>query len=253
MNYGLYISASGTLNALYRMDVAANNLANSETAGFKPDLTATMARDAARQEDGITSLPSNALLERLGGGVSGAPNRVRFAQGALESTRNDLDVALEGEGFLRVQGGDGKARLTRDGRLTLNSNAQLVQASTGIPVLSDGGRAITLRSGLPVTIDPDGSIIQGGTAVARLGVVTIDDPTQLSKRGSGLYEAPQSATLGPATARVIQRNIERSGTDAVRAMLDIGQAERAAGSGSRMIQMHDEIMGRVINTFARLA
>lgn len=254
MNLGLYISASGTLNALYRMDVAANNLANSETAGFKPDLTATMARASAREEDGVTNLPSNALLERLGGGVLGAPNRIRWSQGALETTRNDLDVALEGEGFLRVRSTDGAfTGLTRDGRLTLNSASQLVQASTGLLVASDAGDPITLRGGLPVAINAEGELSQGGATVARLGVVRTDNPDRLTKRGAGILEAPQGTTLTSATARVVQRSIERSGTDAVRSMLDISAAERAAGSGTRMIQMHDEVMGRAIGTFARLA
>ncbi|MFO0493203.1 MAG: flagellar basal body protein, partial [bacterium] len=93
MNYGLYLSASGTLNALYRMDVAANNLANSETTGFKSDITAAMARDAANPEDGL-HLPSNKLLEKLGGGVLAGPNRTAWRQGALQTTNHDLDVGI---------------------------------------------------------------------------------------------------------------------------------------------------------------
>jgi flagellar basal-body rod protein FlgG len=258
MNYGLYISAGGTLNALYRMDVAANNLANSETAGFKADLTVTKMRLAANPEDGM-NLPSDEMLERLGGGVFAGPNRVSWRQGALESTRNDLDVAIEGSGFLRVRSGDGTADgFTRDGRLTINSQGVLVQAASGKAVVDDGGGTISLASGVPVRIDPRGLITQNGQQVGQLALVDVPDRESLRKRGDGFFElpddqSPESAGLTPATGRIVQRSIERSSVDPVRAMLDISQAERAAGSGSRMIQMHDELMQRAINTFGRLA
>lgn len=253
MNYGLYLSASGTLNALYRMDVAANNLANSETTGFKPDITAAMARDAANPEDGL-HLPSNKLLEKLGGGVLAGPNRTAWRQGALQTTNNDLDVGIQGDGFLRIRSTDGSRQgLTRDGRLSLNTRGQLVQASTGLPVLSDTNRPITIQSGRPIAISSSGVISQDGLPVARLAFVDVPDQQALRKRGDGFLELPPDTRTTPAEGSIVQHTIERSSVDPVRAMLDIAQAERSAGSGSRMIQIHDEVMQKAINTFARLA
>ena len=65
MNYGFQISSSGLLTALYRQDVYANNMANMDTVGFKPDIPALMQRDAARTEDHLPFAPSDAMLERL--------------------------------------------------------------------------------------------------------------------------------------------------------------------------------------------
>jgi flagellar basal-body rod protein FlgF len=256
VNYGLYISASGTLHAMYRMDTAANNLANLETSGFKPELSASMARKPARQEDGLTEMPSNELLEKLGGGVLARPTYVRMRQGAVDVTRNDLDVALEGEGFLVVRSAEGDRQgLTRDGRLTRNALGQLAQAGTGMLVLSADGEPIQLRGGVPVKIGLDGSVSQGARNLGRLMVADVAESQRegLRKQGEGFFAVPQGAELLPAQARVIQRALERSGVDPVSEMMDIGRAERAAGSGVRMIQMHDEIMQRAINVYGKLA
>src|SRR5262249_7869957 len=161
--------------SMYRQDVLANNLANVDTIGFKPDTTSTRLRDSARTEDGLTSLPSNPLLERLGAGVLMSPNRVSMAQGSPETTGDPLSVAIMGEGFLAVdRGGNGgdRIRLTRDGKMTLDAQGRLVVASTGLPVLDTADQPITLRTSSNVQIAPDGTISQGGTTVAKLQLTT---------------------------------------------------------------------------------
>jgi flagellar basal-body rod protein FlgF len=252
MSFGLYTSASGMLTAMHRMDIAANNLANLETIGFKMDVTAPKARASAREEDGL-SLPSSQLLETLGAGPHVDRTRTSMSQGTLESTRNDLDVALRGKGFFRLQSGDGRDLLTRDGRFTLNSQGQLVQASTGTPVLSDGGSTITLSANGPISIDKTGQISQNGTPIARLGVVDVENSSALSKRGDGAFANTGDADEIPATAEVVQRHIERSSVNPVSAMLEISSAERAVSSGARVIRSYDEVLGRLIGTFGRIA
>ena len=73
MNYGMYISASGALTSMHRLDALTNNLANVNTVGFKPHTPAVKQRDVARVEDDMPLADSNAMLERLGGGVQLAP------------------------------------------------------------------------------------------------------------------------------------------------------------------------------------
>src|SRR5262249_40596405 len=82
LEYGYNLAASGMLTAMFRQDVASNNLANLETTAFKPDRAFTIPRAAARIEDKLFNLPSNKLLERLGAGVLLAPTRTTFEQGA---------------------------------------------------------------------------------------------------------------------------------------------------------------------------
>lgn len=73
MYYGIQLAASGALTSLYRTDVLANNLANINTAGFKPDMVYTRQRDTARVEDDLPFLPTDDLLERLGAGSTWPP------------------------------------------------------------------------------------------------------------------------------------------------------------------------------------
>lgn len=259
MNYGLYLSAGGALTGIHRLDVAANNLANVNTTGFKTDFAAVMQRDPERIESGALNLPSNRLLERLGGGVLSAPTRTDFAPAAPIETRNPLDVALLGEGFFVVDSGggagDARLRFTRDGRFALNADGALVTASGGLAVLDDAGDAITLEPAQPATIDDRGQIHQGGQVVAQLGVTAPADPDALRKLGDNLYGfAPgRSATRRAVEARLKSGAIESSGVDPIRGMLAVTNASGAVQSNTRMIQIQDEMMARAINTFGRIS
>lgn len=252
MNYGMYVSASGVLTSLYRQDVHANNLANVNTAGFKPDITATVARESARVEDGLGHLPSNLMLERLGAGVLLAPNRVSAQQGSIEQTGAPLDLAIEGEGYFVVGTADG-SRLSRDGRLAMNADGVLVQAASGMPVLDAAEQVIRLDPMRPVTVGIDGTVSQGGAGDVRLGVVAVD-PAGLRKIGDNLLEAPPAAMNArrPAPGRIHQGAVEGSAVDPIKAMMGVTSAANSVGNNARMIQLFDELMNRAISTFARM-
>lgn len=260
MNYGFHTSASGVLAAMHRQDVAANNLANLETTAYKPDTSATIARRSAREEDGLYNLPSNRLLEQLGAGVLLAPNRVSFRQGPLRQTGNPLDLAVQGNGFLSVSVNGGSSnqdsiRLTRDGRLTLNDKGQLVTASEGHLVLDSGDRPISLDPRLPTTFDLNGTIRQGGQAVGTLRFTDVPDRTQLRKVGENLF-APSATAFSSrrqADGQIIQGSLEGSGVDPIRAMMAVQNAASAIGSATRLMSIHDDLMGRVINSLGRVA
>ncbi|MBL8763047.1 MAG: flagellar hook-basal body complex protein [Phycisphaerae bacterium] len=259
MNYGMMVSASGMMSGLYRMDVWSNNLANVNTSAFKPDMPFARTRDAARQEDGLGFLPSNDMLERLGAGVTMGPNRLALAQGGLEPSTNALDLALDGIGFLMTRTGESsdpaQLRLTRDGRLALDERGRLVLSSSGLPLLDTDLRPITLDSDKPVSIDARGDVTQGGARIGRLAVVDVPDRDALRRSGEGLFSASPAimARRTTAPAAVRQFHTERSGVDPVRALMQINSAQSAVSSAGRMIQMHDQLMDRAINTLGRVA
>jgi flagellar basal body rod protein FlgG len=256
MNYGLQLSASGVLTSMYRQDVLANNLANVDTVGYKPDTVAFRQRSAARIEDGLFTLPSNALLERLGAGTLVAPARMAMSQGTLERTGNDLDAAINGRGFFVVDGAreDG-LHLTRDGRFTLGPDGQLQMSTTGRAVLDTQGRPISIdRAAGRVQIQPDGSITQHGAIIARLNLVDVADPALLQKNGAGLFRlaASSAATVRPATGEIQPMSIERSAVDPIQAIMGVTDAAAGVTANARMIQLHDDLMGRAINTLGRV-
>ena len=249
MYYGVQLAASGALTSLYKTDVFANNLANLNTAGFKPDLAFTRERDPARVEDGLWGVPSNELLERLGAGAHMAPNAVSFEQGDLISTDNPLDLAIRGDGFFVLRSAaDGESsgvKLTRDGRFARDAAGRLVSVTTGLPVVSVRNRPITLDPTLPVEIDTKGRITQAGSEVARLQIIDIDDRSLLKKAGKGSFAIPNAA-LGqsvPATGLVQQGMIEGSTVDPISAMMAVQSAARAergvaARSASKVLAFH---------------
>ncbi|MCC6322807.1 MAG: flagellar hook basal-body protein [Phycisphaerales bacterium] len=259
VEYGYNLAAAGMLTAMFRQEVASNNLANIETVGFKADMAFTVPRQAARVEDRLFNLPANKLLERLGAGVLLGPTRTSFTQGALERTGNPLDIAIRGDGFLTVSSGGGRSasgdqiRLTRDGRLTLDSQGTLVTVAGGKPVLDDSGRHIGLDRSIPIEIDSDGTIYQGDTAVARLRLVDVPNRQLLRKEGEGMYALPNSAAenLRDATGDVVQGSVEKSAVDAIDAMMRVQSATGAVTATGRMLSIHDELTGRMINGLGR--
>src|SRR5581483_1135006 len=105
MIYGLYLSATGVMTSSYRQDVIANNLANSETVGFKRDLALFQERPTESQQNPIHGGWTNPDLENLGGGLLASPSAVDDKQGELEPTGNNLDVAILGRGYFAVDAG----------------------------------------------------------------------------------------------------------------------------------------------------
>lgn len=259
MNYGMQISASGVMSSLYRMDVLANNLANLNTPGFKPDRVVLRQRDAARVEDRLGWLPSDRLMDRLGAGVTPTANRVSAEQGPLVSTDDPLHVAIRGEGFLVVRehsdNGRESLNLTRDGQLALDSRGRLVHSGTGMAVMDTANRAITLAGTEQVRIDPDGTISQGGAAVARIRLVSVPDPSRMTKLGGGMFRASadELGAMRTASGTLLQGQLESAAVDPIRAINAIAAAARAAESNNGMINYHDRMMDRAINGLGRMA
>lgn len=261
MNYGLYLSAAGALTSLHRQDIYANNLANVNTPGFKPDMVFTRQRLPERLESPHLPADPQWLLEQLGGGQLVDPTYASLGQGILTRTANPLDLAIEGDGFFVVSADQGAAasnediRLTRDGRFTLSPDGTLVMAATGMPALDVNNEVIRLDpSGGDVVISETGEIEQNGQVVARLQVVSPTDPTLLEKVGDNLLKFRDSeAARVPATGRIEQGFIEGSAVDAIKAMNAMIGASKAVSTNATMIRYHDQVMGQAINTFGRVA
>ncbi len=260
MNYGLYLSAAGVLNSLHRQDIFANNLANVGTVGFKADMVTEQARLAERLESNA-SVDPNVMLEQLGGGAFSSPTQINLHQGDLAETRNDLDLAVQGDGFFVVNAGKGPAnaesiRFTRDGRFTLNSNGDLIMAANGMRVLDAKDSSIHLNSTGKIQIDSDGNVEQNGVAVAKLQIATVADKSGLTKEGGNVIRlaAPSSAGAKRLAADgvVKQGFVESSSVDPIMAMNAVINASKAVQANATMMQYHDNILGQAVNTLGRV-
>ena len=263
MNYGLYLSASGVMVNSHRQDVLANNLANVNTAGFKPLFTDVRQRPAESIEDGPVDFGlSNALLDKLGGGIFGKDQRVSFTTGAPVKTDRDLDAALTSDNaFFVVKStnpntGQEDIRLTRAGKFTTNAAGALVTQS-GERVMNIDNEPIEVNGARPV-ISRTGEITMLNARGEKLGndqlqVVQADLAT-LKPSGKNLFEM----TAGDSRVAIekpvlLPGHYESSGTNAIATMMEIVAATKAATGNAKMIQYHDQMLNASINTFARLA
>jgi flagellar hook-basal body protein len=164
-------------------ETVANNLANSETTGFKPDFTTFMAIPAESVWKGLGRRESDLILEKTGGGVWMDRTTSDFSPGPLRETRNPLDVALVDQpgrvSFFKVRTGEGEdqqVRYTRNGNFLCNNEGMLV-TNGGLPVLSEGDQPIIIpaNSGkVEVSQNGDVSIVENGQSVliGRIGVAS---------------------------------------------------------------------------------
>lgn len=258
MHYGLYISASGALNAVYRQDLYTGNLANLNTIGFKPDMATTRQRDPARVEDGLGLLPSNLLMERLGGGVMAAPTRTDFTQGVIRTTGNELDLAIRGDGFFTLldehHRGENRLRLTRDGRFTLDAEGRMVSVTNGMPLVGTDGRPVRLRPDAPPTVQPDGTVLQNDRPVGTISLVVLRNRDALQKGPEGLFvaDAAEMANRRQASGHVEQGAVEEAAVNEISTLMAIESASRDAQANLGMIGYHDRLLDQAINRFARV-
>ena len=265
MNYGLYLSASGMMTNLYRQDVLAHNLANVQTVGFKPDVPGVRQRSPESVEGGFTGDVSDALLDRLGGGVFAGPQRTSFEPGPAQQTGGPLDLMLaDKDTFFAVeQRGDNAAggtsgvsriRLTRDGRFQLNDQGYLVTVAGEHYVLDTANQRIQLDGPGTVTIDAAGRVQQAGQAVAQVQVAAVSDKDQLRKQGQNLFAMPDGKDIRTAAANpgVRPGYLEGSGVDPIQAMLKIVEATKAVTANGNMIRYHDLLMDRAVNVLGRV-
>jgi len=235
---GLNSAAAGMAAQQQRMDAVANDLANANTTGYKHQRVGF--RDLVYDQTGRASAEG----VRTGAGAAAVDAGRAFGQGSLQRTDRPLDVAIQGEGFLRIRLADGREALTRDGGLHVDGRRQLV-TSTGAVVQP----AITVPAGVAedgISIGDDGTVLAGGRRIGRLDLVTVRSQQGLLSAGDNAFVT--SAASGPAIAAprattLSQGALEASNTDMSEAMVSMIESQRAYQLASKAITTADEMMG----------
>jgi len=237
----LWVSSGGATARLSELDIIANNLANADTTGFRSDEpTFATAMEAALL--GATGRPASrgtihSFVE------SGSP-ATRHVGGPTTGTGRDLDVAIDGPGFFRVQTPEG-TRYTRDGSLHVDRTGTLV-SSAGHPVLGDGGPiAVGPRH---AGIQPDGRLVDvDGNTVGRLSIEVFDDPGDLFKEGANLFRAPDLAPRSPATeVKLLPGSLEASNVQPAAELARLVALQRAFDATMQVIEADDAASRRLI-------
>jgi flagellar basal body rod protein FlgG len=253
MIYGLYLSASGVVTNSFRQDVIANNIANSETIGFKRDLANLQQRPTAAAERGASGDSIDPMLENIGGGLLAARGSVDTSQGEFEPTGNNLDVGIEGSGFFAVAAGK-DVHLTRNGEFLIDRAGRLALANDkGQAVLDNKQDPIQLDSTQGVSIANDGTVSQGGKIVAKLGLFDIADPAQLHKDGGTLLGFPKGTTLATATATLHPQALERSNVEPAGELTQLMDTQRQLEANANMIHIQDETLDKLVNDVGKVS
>jgi flagellar basal-body rod protein FlgG len=250
----LWTSATGMQAQALNLDVISNNLANVSTTGFKKsraefqDLLYETLRPAGTPSSQDTQVPTGI---QLGHGTRPSTVLKIFTQGDLENTKNELDLAIEGDGFFQILLPNGNTAYSRDGAFKLDSEGRVVNAD-GFALQPE----ITIPTdALSVTVGMDGtvSVLQAGDTVpSELGTIELArfvNPSGLISMGKNLLmisEASGDAMTGTAgedgLGTIAQGFVERSNVSVVDEMVSMITAQRAYEANSKSIQTADEML-----------
>jgi flagellar basal-body rod protein FlgG len=251
----LQIAATGMAAQQMKVDVVSNNLANMSTTGYNPrradfaDLTyQQMSRPGSVSAADGSMLPTGV---QIGLGVRPAAVSVVIGQGTLEATGGDLDVAIDGNGYIEVQMPSGQTGYTRDGALKRSADGQIV-TSDGYPVVP----GITIPSDARgLTISPSGEVWADFAdrvdpeLIGQLTISSFPNEKGLEAIGSNLFlESPASGAAfsgvpgvdGLGTLR--HGYLEGSSVDAVREVTELIKAQRGYELNAKVITAADQML-----------
>ena len=250
----LWSSATGMKAQALNLDVIANNLANVSTAGFKKsraefqDLLYETIRPPGTSSSQDTQVPTGI---QLGHGTRPSTVMKIFTQGDLEHTKNELDLAIEGDGFFQIAMPNGETGFTRDGGFKLDSEGRIVNADGFAlePEISIPTDAVSISVGMDGTV----SVLQAGettpTEVGSIELARFVNPAGLISLGKNLYipsEASGDEMTGTAgengLGTISQGFLEMSNVTVVEEMVDMITAQRAYEANSKSIQTADEML-----------
>ena len=250
----LWTSATGMQAQALNLDVIANNLANVNTAGFKKsraefqDLLYETLRPAGTSSSQDTQVPTGI---QIGHGTRPSTVLKIFSQGNMENTKNELDLAIEGDGFFQIILPNGETAYTRDGAFKLDSDGRIVN-SDGFalePEITIPSDALSISVGIDGTV----SVLQAGDSIpSEIGTIELArfvNPAGLISTGRNLYitsEASGDEMTGTpgedGLGSLAQGFLEMSNVSVVDEMVSMITAQRAYEVNSKSIQTADEML-----------
>jgi flagellar basal-body rod protein FlgF len=251
---GLYAACAGLRAQSEALEVAAHNLANLNTTGFRGQQTTFQSLMAASPANpgGLIALASDS------DGLSSVLNQAMNNFGVLEGTHmdmtpgnllttgNPLDVAIEGGGFFAIQTA-GVTRYTRNGSFQLSSKGQLVTAAgdlvLGNPALKEKG-GISVPPGA-VSIASDGTISVNGAVAGTIALVDFAPGTRLASEGGTLISAPEGSAKPVLQPAIKQGSLESSNVNSVSSVVALIGVQRQAEMMQRALSLFDSEFNRI--------
>ncbi len=238
---GFYTLGSGMMTQQNKIDVIANNLANTQTPGYRADGVEL----SAFEKELLTRMTQEGQ-KSFGSGAPTATVQEEYQfmdAGVIQNTGRDMDVALDGDGFFNIQSfSDANTTyLTRNGKFDLDADGNLILPGYGY-VLDDGGTQISLDN-TNFTIGERGTIYDSeGEEVAILGVTVPEEGTALRKQSNGMFTLEENGTAVAAEGyRTVQGSLELSNVDLNQEMSRLIETQRAYQLNSSAMQIVDTL------------
>ncbi|MCE9686229.1 MULTISPECIES: flagellar basal-body rod protein FlgG [Shewanella] len=254
MQSALWVSKTGLTAQDTKMTAIANNLANVNTTGFKRDRVAfndlfyQVQRQPGGQVDELNELPSGL---QLGTGTRVVGTQKIFTTGDMQTTNQQLDLAIEGQGFFQVEEPNGEQAYSRDGQFYRSSEGLMV-TSQGLPLVPN---IVIPEDALSVTIATDGLVtaqMAGQADPQELGQITLvnfTNPAGLQARGDNLYR--ETAASGVAVEGVPgdqalgglrQGALEGANVNVVEEMVEMISTQRAYEMNAKVVSASDDML-----------
>jgi flagellar basal-body rod protein FlgF len=234
MDRMLYISMNAAQQTMLSQAANSNNLANVNTTGFRADFEQFRSQPVFGE-----GLPTRVYS------MSERP-QTDYQQGSVQSTGRDLDISVQGGGFLAVQGKDGREGYTRAGDLQITASGQLV-TGTGLPIMGEGGpiaippaETVEIGSDGTITIRPLGAEANALAVLDRIKLVK-PDLGNVFKDADGLMRM-QDGSDAPldATVTVASGTLESSNVNAVGALVNMIELQRKYEMQVKMMKSADD-------------
>ena len=235
MGSGYYAACAGLAARSQALDVAASNLANAGTAGYRAEWdyfrSALLGPNAADSQ----------LDETVNNfGVLGG-SRLDLGQGALTPTGNPLDLAIEGDGFFAIQTKQG-VRYTRDGEFERAQDGTLA-TQAGEPVLDAKEQPIRLPAG-ETGVGADGAVSVNGAIAGRIGIFSLGSGDALTAEGGNRYAAAAGTKPAAGTGTIREGALEASNQNAVEGSLQLVLMQRQAEMMQKAVSMFSNDMDK---------
>jgi flagellar basal-body rod protein FlgG len=251
----LHTAASGMAAQELNVQVISNNIANLRTTAFKKQRVAFqdliydhVRRVGAQASDQGTILPVGV---DIGGGVKTVGTPRLMTQGTLSQTGNDLDIAIRGEGFFKIQMPDGNFTYTRDGSFQMDAQGRIVNAQ-GNPVQptitipqNSSGLAINAQGQVTVTLPGSTTPVN----IGQIGLTRFINKAGLQPIGDNLFtDTPASGAPQDGIANtdglgdMQQSNLEQANVEAVSEISDLIAAQRAYEMNAKVISAADQML-----------
>lgn len=241
MNIGIYNAAS-TLSSLEKwQDITSQNIAAGSVPGYKGNQMSFEAIQA-----GIMGVNASGKMISTPITMAMSSSKFNFANGQINQTGVTTHVALNGDGFFKIQG-DGFEYYTRDGEFHINAENQIVNKA-GHVVLGENGPILVVPQNGEISVTKTGEIKQGLVDIGKMSIVDIENKEALLRMSGGFRLAPDSDV--PVTdvlePTVMQRHLEGSNVSPLKEMVNLISISRAFEVNHKVIQSLDQLQGKAI-------